>query len=362
MNHASLFSGIGGFDLAAQWMGWNNIFHCEYNDFCRKILKHYWPNAISYGNIYETDFTIHSGTIDILTGGFPCQPFSAAGKRKGTDDNRFLWPQMLRAIREAKPTWIVAENVPGLLTIESGVVFERVCTDLENEGYEVQAFIIPACATNAPHRRDRIWIVAYSNNTRKRTPTSRIESYREEKSEERKYSQSESFGQDIIIKNPLSIRCDSSQPKEESEDGRFGKFSSGDDGRICDQSDATDSESSKCKSPGNSRTGRNGFTNDDFIATNSRSERQQGQGEHRGYLDSEENEIRQINRVVNGDKFKEHWFEAATRLCIVDDGLSRRLDGITVSKWRKESLMAAGNAIVPSVAFEIFKAIEQSTK
>ena len=96
MRHGSLFSGIGGFDLAAEWMGWENIFHCEWNPFGQRVLKHYWPNAKSYHDITQTDFTIHRGAIDILTGGFPCQPFSLAGKRKGTDDERYLWHEMLR--------------------------------------------------------------------------------------------------------------------------------------------------------------------------------------------------------------------------------------------------------------------------
>jgi len=105
------------------------------------------------------------GRVDILTGGFPCQPFSQAGKRKGTDDNRYLWSEMLRVIREFQPTWVIAENVRGILSIEGGMVFEQVCLDLEGEGYEVQPFVIPAVAKDAPHRRDRVWFVAYRNNT-----------------------------------------------------------------------------------------------------------------------------------------------------------------------------------------------------
>jgi DNA (cytosine-5)-methyltransferase 1 len=102
--------------------------------------------------------------VDLLTGGFPCQPFSQAGKRKGTSDDRYLWPEMLRVIRLTKPTWVIAENVSGILTIEQGMVFEQVCLDLEGEGYEVQPFIIPAVSVNAPHRRDRVWFVAHSKN------------------------------------------------------------------------------------------------------------------------------------------------------------------------------------------------------
>ena len=164
MKHGSLFSGIGGFDLAAEWMGWENVFHCEWNPFGQKVLKHYWPKAKSYGDITTTDFTIHRGEVDIITGGFPCQPYSQAGKRKGKADDRHLWPEMLRAIREVQPRWIVGENVSGLLNWSRGLVLDEIKADLEAAGFEViPPLVLPACAVNAPHRRDRVWIVAYSN-------------------------------------------------------------------------------------------------------------------------------------------------------------------------------------------------------
>jgi DNA (cytosine-5)-methyltransferase 1 len=163
MTHGSLFSGIGGFDLASEWMGWENIFHCEINKFGKQVLKYYWPNAISYDDITKTDFSIHRGRIDILTGGFPCQPYSIAGKRKGKEDDRHLWPEMLRAIREIQPRYVVGENVRGLTNWNGGVVFDEVQSDLENQGYEVLPFLLPACSVNAPHRRDRIWFVAYAS-------------------------------------------------------------------------------------------------------------------------------------------------------------------------------------------------------
>jgi DNA (cytosine-5)-methyltransferase 1 len=162
MTHGSLFSGIGGFDLAAHWMGWDNIFHCEWNPFGQKVLKHHFPNSISYNDITKTDFSIHEGNIDILTGGFPCQPYSSAGERLGTADERHLFPEMLRAIKEIKPKWIIGENVRGLVSWEGGLVFHEVCSDLEREGYEVQPFLIPAAAKDAPHKRERIWFIAYS--------------------------------------------------------------------------------------------------------------------------------------------------------------------------------------------------------
>ena len=169
MNHGSLFSGIGGFDLAAEQMGWENKFHCEINPFGQKILKHYWPNATSYEDIKKTDFTIWRNRIDILSGGFPCQPYSTAGKRKGTEDDRHLWPEMLRAIGEIAPRYIVGENVRGLVNWSDGLVFEQVCVDLENKAYEVQPFLLPSCGVNAPHRRDRIFFVAFNADNPRRS-------------------------------------------------------------------------------------------------------------------------------------------------------------------------------------------------
>lgn len=143
-------------------MGWENVFHCEWNEFGQKVLKYYWPNAISYEDITTADFNAHRGRIDVLTGGFPCQPYSAAGKRLGKADDRHLWPEMLRAIREIQPRYVVGENVYGLVNWNGGMVFEEVQTDLEAEGYQVQPVILPACAIGAPHRRDRVWFVANS--------------------------------------------------------------------------------------------------------------------------------------------------------------------------------------------------------
>lgn len=194
MKHLDLFSGIGGFAIAVDevWPGSEHIF-CDNDKFCQAVLKKHWPQSKIYGdiralhadgldtnpNIYgrtvgekevnpaEADeqtfdnFEKHYGKIDILTGGFPCQPFSQAGKRNGTNDDRYLWPEMLRVIREFEPTFVIAENVRGLLTLQQGVVFEQVCADLEASGYEVQPLIIPAVAVNAPHRRDRVWFIAH---------------------------------------------------------------------------------------------------------------------------------------------------------------------------------------------------------
>lgn len=166
MTHGSLFSGIGGFDLAAEWMGWENKFHCEWNEFGQKVLHHYWPNAEQFSDIKKSNFTKYANRIDILTGGFPCQPYSSAGKRLGKEDDRHLWPEMLRAVKEIQPRWIVGENVYGLVNWSGGLVFHEVQADLEAKGYEVFPYLLPAVSVNAPHRRDRIWFVAHSNNSR----------------------------------------------------------------------------------------------------------------------------------------------------------------------------------------------------
>jgi DNA (cytosine-5)-methyltransferase 1 len=163
VNHGSLFSGIGGSELAAEWIGWENKFHCEINPFGRKVLEYYWPESESYEDITKTDFTIWRGKIDILTGGFPCQPYSNSGSRKGKEDERHLWPEMLRAIREIKPRWIVGENVSGIVSWSNGLVFEEIQNDLENQGYEILPILLPALSVGADHVRERVWFIAYSN-------------------------------------------------------------------------------------------------------------------------------------------------------------------------------------------------------
>lgn len=204
MRHLDLFSGIGGFALAAQTVWgeeYENIGFCDNDKFCQQVLKKHWPNSPIYDDIrtltnassarrqqesgsslgdegshegwlkknnnQSTSYDQSARSADLITGGFPCQPFSAAGRRKGTADDRHLWPEMFRVIREFAPLWVVAENVRGLATWNDGMVLEQVCADLESEGYQVQPFIIPAVALNAPHRRDRIWFVAHRTGDRR---------------------------------------------------------------------------------------------------------------------------------------------------------------------------------------------------
>lgn len=161
MTHGSSFSGIGGFDLAAEWVGWQNLFNCEIDPFCQTVLKHHFPDAEQFTDIRTADFAVYRGLIDVFTGGFPCQPFSTAGKQKGTEDDRYLWPEMLGVIRVVQPRWVVGENVYGIVSWSDGLVFEQVCADLEAEGYEVQPYVLPACGVGAPHQRYRTWFVAH---------------------------------------------------------------------------------------------------------------------------------------------------------------------------------------------------------
>lgn len=163
LTHGSLFSGIGGFDLAARWMGWENVFHCEREPFAQKVLAHHFPESKLYEDVTTFDGRKYSGSIDVISGGFPCQPFSVAGKRQGKEDERYLWGEMLRIIREIKPRYVVGENVYGLVNWNSGEVFEDVCSSLEAEGYEVESYVLPASAIGAPHQRYRIFFVAYSD-------------------------------------------------------------------------------------------------------------------------------------------------------------------------------------------------------
>ena len=160
MKVLDLFSGIGGFSLGLEWAGMSTVAMCEKDPYCRKILAKHWPDLTLHEDIRNLDGKKYTNAIDLVAGGFPCQPFSVAGKRKGADDDRHLWPEMLRVIQEAKPRWVIGENVFGFINM----ALDDVQADLEREHYEVRKFVLPAVAVDARHRRDRIILIAYSNS------------------------------------------------------------------------------------------------------------------------------------------------------------------------------------------------------
>ena len=168
LTQLELFAGIGGFGLAGHWAGIKTVCQVEIDPFCQKVLQKNFPNAKRYADVKKFDGKPWRGTVDIISGGFPCQPYSSAGKRLGKEDERHLWPEMLRIIREVRPRWIVGENVFGLVNWSGGLVFDEVQSDLESEGYEVQAFVLPAAGVNAPHERNRIWFISYAGKTRRK--------------------------------------------------------------------------------------------------------------------------------------------------------------------------------------------------
>ncbi len=324
MQLISLFSGIGGFELAAEKMGWDVISTCEIEDFPNKVLNYYWQDAYHHRDIRTLTNEIlreksrwdPSGPT-IITGGFPCQPFSMAGARRGTEDDRYLWPEMFRIIKEVRPDWIVPENVAGITTmalpsspikvgsqtnlygegdslyeLRERFVLNQIIDDFESIGYTVAPLIIPAEAVGAPHRRERIWIVANASSNRRNRE--RAESDVEE-------------GQ--------QTRPNQTRELERRLEG------------LCD----------------------------DRTTPNTECERQQRQRRSKGQIRTKALKNWETSWTnINGE------WPTQPPVCSGDDGVPSRLYGITFPKWRNESIKAYGNAIVPQVAFELFKAIENS--
>jgi DNA (cytosine-5)-methyltransferase 1 len=291
------------------------------------VLRHHFPEAEGFGDITKTDFTKYANKIDILTGGFPCQPYSMAGKRLGKEDDRHLWPEMLRVIREVQPTWVVGENVFGLVNWSGGLVFHEVQADLEAQGYEVQPYVLPAVSVNAPHRRDRVWFVAYSNSNGSNKRNCQHEKHT---SEGRLNALS-----DIEQSNGNGNASDTNSSRWQQSDKEMERGSSEQSDCSCVQQDAFNSNYQRCK-------------------------RSLSTGIIRQFSTKETSS--KINLLPNGEwggKLQFENFPTKSPICNGDDGLSNRLDSITFPKWRSESIKAGGNAIVPQVAYQIFKAIEE---
>lgn len=383
LKHGSLFSGIGGFDLASEWMGWENIFQVEIDEFCQRVLQKNFPKTNKYYDIKKFDGTKYRGTIDIITGGFPCQPFSQAGKRKGSEDERALFPEMLRVIREVRPRWVVAENVGGIISIDNGDYFEEVCSQLQNEGYEVQPVIIPASSINAPHRRDRVWFVAHD----KRTGLLRLEqegSWSRErqilqdgqKRGEVGSNRTGYCGDDVAYTESGESRKQTEQERRENISGGNKQTSSDTEITGLHGSDTEGSSSAWIRSSEHIRSVEQGNASDTPTERDRRCKREESEkGESLcGSESSADTECKRLQRP----KFKKqsrpeeelfkgntgwdrNWIEVATELCSVDDGLPVELGGFKLSKARHriEQLKAYGNAIVPQVAYLIFKTINQ---
>ena len=500
MNHASLFSGIGGPEVAAAMLGWNNVFHFEINDFGRKILEYWFPESESYEDIKKTDFTKWRGNVDVLTGGFPCQPFSYAGKRGGANDDRYLWPEFKRVISEVRPAWVVGENVAGITTmVEPGEVsqmdnqaalfdesdtvhryqykqpftIERVCKDLEDLGYTVQPVVVPACAVGAPHRRDRVFIIANANeraNGRRAgedAGTGCAERLQERHEVRKPYESNQirpegaTIPQDSMHGRQLH-GCDGEQGSER----HIGNAGARDNERICREAsriDTADADSARQSTPnrksgreweemdgrsesiafdGSCRFGRHGFIADtigDGSGTQSEDTSIKGEGgfipQHgerreptqradglsplqRHITDTECGRRRPLYQHMEskladgsesfgngcewnasdttqqpGERLRPQqpeycreeqkqfrgrggedcgvagcgrWqnFPTVAHVHRGNDGLPFDVDCLTIpfNKWRTESLKAYGNAIVPQVMYEIFRAIELTTR
>lgn len=417
MTHASLFSGIGGFDLAAEWAGWTNAFNCEIDSFCRKVLKYHFPDAEQYEDIKKSDFSKWRDRIDVLTGGFPCQPFSLAGKRKGTDDDRYLWPAMLGVIRTVRPRWVVGENVYGIVNWSDGLVFDTVCSDLEAAGYEVQPYIIPACGVGAPHRRDRVWFVAHYKDdlwqrdncrfrelrvfepmeveaTQERICVQNGSDYRRReevendpyaqancrsaegggggshesqqvRQQEREFTYSVPLGK--FTQQEERVRSSETQWKEQMVCPNLHQESENPfrvlrhEGRSYERETNSEEELRTFSHRADTRIetmreGQDSLYADEFVAHADVQRFEKCNA-------SEKSSQTQERLAQNGNEKRRilDWsgFPTESPVCDRDDGFPGELAGLSFPAWCRESIKACGNAIVPQVAWQIFKTIEE---
>lgn len=378
MRILDLFAGIGGFSLAAHWVGWETAAFVELEKFPQQVLAKNFPNVPIYGDIKEFVYEREQeriGTVDLICGGFPCQPFSSAGKRNGTNDDRYLWPEMLRVIREVKPAWVVGENVAGLLSMDGGAVFEEICTSLEDEGYTVQSFVLPAISVGAPHRRDRIWIVAHSERCDARRASRQLqaedgrERVQQGKPMDEPCCASEVHGR--IQGSQRPVANPTSEQEHPATEGGLQPESCECNRRLGSNTECAGLE-------GGARVrGSEKFAEGCSIIGNFNQPRLEGHGEHGECANK---------RAPWSADWARHWHEVAAELCGVDDGIPEELDAIdrraiynavgyfgadAVGKivgfdcteventlHRTNRLKTLGNAIVPQVAYEIFRAIE----
>lgn len=370
MTHGELFAGIGGFGLAAHWAGIDTLWANEIDPFAAKVLRKNFPNTTIYEKDIREITKETTPSVDIISGGFPCQPFSQAGRRKGTDDNRYLWPEMLRVIRELQPTYVIGENVAGLLSMENGETLKTILSDLENEGYNNEVFLIPACAKGAWHRRDRLWIISHvsdTDNARERTSRSRDNKNREKKDKgwkEQPQFESGRYSQDATNTDNTGLSDrDKQRGGSQASDGEGLDSVS----RCGTSRDVTNPSTAGLQGVvgAQSQGSGDGLTNSSEDATNTDTNPIQGmeqepqQGRHQRQIGLHSGKTEQCSRSTESS------------MGGVADGVSSRVDrywdnepeGVPrVAKGVKNRvgrLKGLGNAIVPAMAYEIFKTIQQ---
>lgn len=330
-----LFSGIGGFSLGLESTGFfETIGFVEKDKFCQKVLKKHWNNI----NIEEDIRNVKGEkyAADIITGGFPCQPFSVAGKRKSTADDRYLWDEMLRVIREVKPSWIVAENVEGIVNINEGMVLRQVLNDLENEGFKSQCIIIPASGIGAWHQRKRIWIVAYSDSNR------HVSEIRGGNAEEKRI--------------PVQDRQKDSTSRKSI--GTSDVWETNNEYVSNSNTGFSVRENEEIQSRGNATTnGSEDVSNSDSRMCGGRgTELKSGDDRIWGFYSTQEEQTRQhircktigCNAVLGKKRTNKSWWQTQSEFCGVPNGVSYELD-----KDRSNRIKALGNSIVPQIARQI---------
>ena len=402
MTHASVFSGIGGPEVAATMLGWENLFHCEINPFGRRVLDYWYPNSKSYEDITTTDFTEWRGRVNVLTGGFPCQPFSYAGKRGGAQDDRYLWPYMFRCIDQIRPDWVVAENVAGILTmVEQGEVSEvasapalfdtfdrvrryqlretftlqRICDDLESHGYAVQPVLVPACGVGAPHRRDRVFIIGH-----------RIATDSDDGTDGRTAGEDEGTGREERLQERHEVRKPD-EPNQVRREGEGDAIADTDNVRLHGGDSGTQEGHGQTAS-GQPETPHGSVDASEPIGRGAGNRQAVGDDSRQGTIGDPSHKSLQGGRLTAGEYINSQssewqfggdcgegrpgqyecgarWsnFPSVSPVHRGNDGLPFDVDRLTISfgKWRTEALKAYGNAIVPQVMYEIFRAIEQVT-
>ncbi len=351
-----LFSGIGGFSLGLESTGqFETIAFVEKDEFCQKVLKKNFNNIPIESEVRNVKGDRY--TADIITGGFPCQPFSVAGKRKGTDDDRYLWDETIRIIRECKPRWFIGENVEGIINIQEGVVLRQVCDDLEKEGFEVQCVVIPASGIGAWHQRKRVWIIAHSNSNRDRYEITR--SNGEEKEIQREHRKKNSSTWKSIRANTHDVSNTNSRlsvrENEEVQARRNTSTTSGEDVPNSDSIRHRRWSSEGCtnerwsflpreqegREMGSEAQRCNG---DD---ANSNSEGSQGHGVST-HMETKQRQVSSENSIEE----QQTWWEAQSDICRNVNGISYELD-----KNRANRIKSLGNSIVPLIARELGLAI-----